>query len=349
MSQEALWAQIAGVTYSAAEDRKVIAALSSPGVVKGLEITPTTGRGVSVSVGSAVVDDKGGGCYVAYTASSTSLTIGAGVTESVYLVIDEDTALATVISGTSPPATDPYLVLGSVKAMTATLDPAYGNRGVSMVNRARAYPPSMNGINGQSLYLPLAGGGVVTGTVQADGLVVPGYLSISGEDKVPYAPKGLRLGGAHATARHYHHIASIKTPTSSINRFSSSSDMSARESVYWSSSSTGVSDYVTAPFNPAVPFALYAGVNGYYEISGAVNTEGPNTGRRRIYLSVFDGSTLSYEFIGGASTNDDVVTFAGLVPMNAGQNVRVRVAHTVGSSIDGQGGSRVMFRLVQAN
>jgi hypothetical protein len=349
VANEALWAQIAGVTYSAAEDRKVIAALSAPGVVQGLEITPTTGRGVSVSIGSAVVDDKAGGCYVAYTTSAVPLTITAGLTESIFLVIDEDTALATVISGTTPPATDPYLVLGSVKAGATALDTAYGTAGVSMVNRLRAYPPAMNGVNGQSLYLPLAGGGVVAGPVQATRLLVPGLLGVGGADLVPNAPKGVRLGGTNPTARHYHHIASLTTPTSSINRFASSSDMSARESVYWKSSSVGVSDYDRKPYNPDVAFALYAGVDGYYEISGAVNTEGPNTGRRRIYLSVFDGSTLAYEFIAGASTNDDVVTFAGLVPMKKDQNVRVRVAHTVGSSINAQGGSRVMFRLVQAN
>ena len=71
---EALYSQLAGVSYSAQEDRRMLAALASPGVVNGLKITAGAGRNITVGLGTAIVSDAphdGSGCYAWRTPPAT--------------------------------------------------------------------------------------------------------------------------------------------------------------------------------------------------------------------------------------------------------------------------------------
>jgi hypothetical protein len=332
---EALWIQQSGVDYSAAEDRRLVSAMSTFGVVTGLVITPTSGLQVSVSAGTAIVDDGAGGAYVAYTTSATVLTLPASATTNIYIIVNTTTGVVTVTSGSTPAS--PYLTIGAMttngSAVTST----------ALTPITRALPP-----NAAGAYLKLTGGTVTGPTTFSSTVTTTGLVTANGG---LYAPDGVRLGGTYPTARHYHHIGSTINPGAGgtgINRFASSSDFTGRESIYWSSSSVGVTDYANNPYNPSAEYNFYAGPTGYYALAGYVNTNGPRSGIRRTLATILTGTDISFETWIGSNANDDLMTFSGVIPLNAGQSVRVRCAHNVGETIEVQNG-RVMFRLIQAS
>jgi hypothetical protein len=185
MPPEALWVQQAGISYDASEDRRLISAMSTVGVANGFVITATTGLGISVSAGTAIVDDGSGGAYVAYTTSATTLTLTNGTT-NVYVTVNTTTGLTTVTSGSTP--SGPFLTLAAVTAASGaiTLIP---NGGVSL---SRAAPPN---VSGQFLKLS---GGTVTGEILAARLAVTGKFAVGGADSIPDAPLGIKMGGSSA-------------------------------------------------------------------------------------------------------------------------------------------------------
>lgn len=330
---EALWVQQAGVDYSATEDRRLISALSSVGVVNGLVISAGAGLQVSVSAGTAIVDDGAAGAYVAYTTTATTLTLPASATTNIYITVNTTTAVVTVTSGSTPAG--PYLAIGSATT-NGTVVTTIPNAGISL---SRALPP-----NAQGSYLKLTGGTVSGATTFTAPMTANGLITANGGIN---APDGVRLGGASPTARHYIAITDTSTVTTTINRFATSTDFSVRESIQWNTASVGTTDYATNPFNPATPYDFKAGVAGYYALSGYVNTTGATSATRRILFTVMTGTDITLETYAGA-TKDDVVTFSGVVPLAVGQSVRVRLAHNLGGPMDVQNG-RVNFRLIQAD
>jgi hypothetical protein len=333
---EALWVQQSGVTYGADEDRRLVSAMSTEGVVSGLVITATGGAGISVSAGTAIISDGAGGAYVAYTTAATSLTMPNGTT-NIYIQVNTTTAQVTVTSGSTP--SSPYLTLAAITAAGGVVSTP-PNSGISL---SRALPP-----NAAGAYLKLTGGTVTGPTTFSSTVAVTGMLTANGGLN---APEGVILGGTYPTARHYHHIGSTVAAGAGgtgINRFASSSDFTGRESIYWSSSSVGVTDYANNPYNPSAEYNFYAGPTGYYALAGYVNTNGPRSGIRRTLATILTGTDISFETWIGSNANDDLMTFSGVIPLNAGQSVRVRCAHNVGETIEVQNG-RVMFRLIQAS
>lgn len=110
---EALWTQLSGVDYSAAEDRRLITAVYNPGVINGLTITAGSGLAVSVSAGRAVVSDGLGGGYLCYfDAATTVSSLPASSTANIYVSVHPTTGQALLTAATTPPTDS--LSIGSV-------------------------------------------------------------------------------------------------------------------------------------------------------------------------------------------------------------------------------------------
>jgi hypothetical protein len=125
---EALWVQGSGIDYSAAEDRRLISAIGTAGVLgNGLLLTGVSGPQVSISAGKAIVDDGGGGSYLAYFDGTTTKAIPSSGTTNVYVAVDPVTALATIETGAEP--VNPHISIGSATA---------SGIGVPTVSNARA-------------------------------------------------------------------------------------------------------------------------------------------------------------------------------------------------------------------
>lgn len=333
---DALWTQGTGATFSASEDRRLIAAVLTPGVSSGLSIAVATGRQVTVSAGAAVVSDGAGGCYIAYMTTATVLTITASSTQNIYIVVDDPGAGGTtVVAGAAP--TDPSLVIGSATAGISTIS------SVSNV-RAVAVPPSM--ATGQPGAPVLASGGTISGPlVLSNTLQTSGLITANGG---LYAPDGVRLGSGPATAKHMG-AGSSATGTASTGNW---------DRVNFSTTpygdSNAYSDYGTVPRPSAGRFN--AGVTGDYAVSGHVVLEGNANGRRQLRLAVFKqsdtgGTNLIRTTYGqemySLTTNPPTLMMPGMVRMSGDEYFAVEVYQNAGSGLTYTGG-QCNFRLIQA-
>lgn len=339
---EALWSQLAGVDYSAAEDRRLIWALSTPGIARGLTITAGVGRQVSVAAGAAVVDDGAGGAYIAYTTAAEVRTLPVSATTNIYIVVNPATAETTIEFGATP--TNPYLTIGSAKTNATAIV-----SGSIVKASAKATPPAI-GTN----YVPLSGG-VMSGALQAPRLVVSGLFGVGGADLVPNAPAGVRLGGTYPTARHYLHC-SLKPVSGGSNQINNN----AWEGLHWNppSASNNVTDYTLKPMGSS-DYAIWPGVAGYYLFSGHVSLNGNVSGTRSSRITVWNqngsaADTLSYGVIcwegrPNATAGDAInLSLNAMVAMGPGQYARAEIFQNSGVALNTSGG-RLLCRLLQAN
>lgn len=146
MATEALWVQDAGVTYTAAEDRKLFPAIwGNEGILHGLTVTPGAGRSVSVAAGRATVDDGGGGYYVAFLDAAAEVSLSANSsgttrTDLIYLQVNPTTAAVTVgaLPGSvSTPANAVALSHVSVPSGTSTITESNISAGTRVPARVR--------------------------------------------------------------------------------------------------------------------------------------------------------------------------------------------------------------------
>lgn len=130
---EALWVQAAGVDYSAAEDRRLISSIWTPGVLYGLKVSAGAGLSAVVSPGRCVISDGVGGCYLAqFDTATTVSSLSASATNTLYVTVDPTTAQATIVKGAAP--TSPYLQIGGATTSTTAVT------GVSNVRATAASP-----------------------------------------------------------------------------------------------------------------------------------------------------------------------------------------------------------------
>lgn len=316
---EALWLQVGGVEYTAAEDRRLIRAMSVAGVVNGLVISATTGLGISVSAGTAVIDAGGGEGYVAYTTAPTLLTMPVSSTTNIYISVNTTTALVTVTAGAAP-AAGTYLLLGSVatsgSAITTTLP---------ITPTTRALPENVAG-----QYLKLSGG-AATGEVQAPSLLVPSYFQANATLGNVNAPYGARLGGTGALARCYARAtgSAIQNTTSGV----------------WATLSTPTVAYNyaypgrTAPFNTSTN-RFTCPVAGVYTVMGSAHFYAAATPKGdRICAVLRRNAAGGVVWYHEGPQNDAVVTPLGVVGVtasmdcDAGDTLEVQVIQTQGSTL----------------
>lgn len=333
---EALWVQQSGIEYSAAEDRRAISALGGVGIVNGLSVTAGTGLQAEVSAGTAIVDDGDDGAYVAYTTSTTTLTLSPNATTSVYVKVNTTTAEVTVVSGTLP--TDPYLTLGSVVTGASSV--------TSATNTAAASIPQ--GVVGK--YLPLTGG-TVSGAIQTTRVVVPGILGAGGVDTSLNAPAGVRLSGTSPTGKH--HLSTTARTGAQYNIANAAYDQ-----ILWNiptpGGSTNKTIYPRTPMVAGQEQAIYPGVSGFFLVTGYVVLSGSVTGFRRVRLAVCPvGSTTPSYAVYSSDVNPTtsggvIVNFTSGIWMNTSQYLRIEGYQNSGGTILIDSG-RLLVRLIQAD
>jgi hypothetical protein len=315
---DGLWVQAAGVEYTAAEDRRLIRALSKAGVVNGLVITATSGTGISVSAGTAIIDAGNGEGYVAYTTAPTTLTLPVSSTTNVYISVNTTTAAVTVTQG-SAPAAGTYLLLASVvtsgSGITSTMP---------ITPSTRALPENADGT-----FLKLTGG-VVTGEVQATSLHVPNILQANATLGDVNAPKGVRLGSSRPLSRCYARVY-----------------MEAAQNVAngtWTTINMTNASYNYGYQGGAAPFSTSTNrftcpVTGVYTVMGNLyfsNPSGANTGRR-IAAVVRRNSAGSIVWMHqGAQGDGSVTSLAGvtaLLDCSAGDTLEIQAYQSQGSTV----------------
>lgn len=339
MPNEALWVQQSGVDYDASEDRKLIWALATPGVSRGLVIAKGTGRQVTVSAGVGIVDDGSGqGGYVAYRSGVTTLTIPASATQYVFLVVDPTTGDTTVTAGTSLP-TNPSLTLGSAATNASAV--------TTVTNSApKAVPPAMNGD-----YVP-ATGGTMRGQLVTPDLLVPGILQANSNGV--NAPQGVRLGGVNRTARHFLNCAPQVTPAGSNNI-----NNEAWETVVFNppAASNNVTDFEDQfghlPMGSSTT-AIHAGPPGTYMLTGYLGIASKNNvGQRMVRARVRheDGSDFYYQYlldIANSGRASQYLNVSSLFMMKGADYLQIEIWQNSGLASDVSSG-RIFFRLVQAD
>lgn len=336
---EALWLQVAGVDYSAAEDRRLIKALSTAGVVEGLVITATSGTGISVSAGTAIIDTGTGEGYVAYTTAATTLTLPVSSTTNVFIKVDTATALVTVGQGTLPTA-GTYLLLATVATNASTVTST-----LPLTPTTRALPVNVSG-----QYLKLSGG-VVTGEVQATSLHVPNIIQANATLNTVNMPKGARLGGSAAMSRCFAraHMEAAHTITSGVW---TTLNMTAAVNNYGYQGGTAPYNTTTNRFTCPVA-GVYAVMGNCYFADPA----GTNAGRR-IAGVMLRRANADYWFHQGPQNPGDTTRLAGVNAMMdclAGDTLEMRAYQDQGTSVQVLNGSYAgateticTFTLVQA-
>lgn len=260
---EALWVQTLGVDYSAAEDRRLIWTMATPGISRGLQIQTVSGLQVKVTSGAAVIDAGDSTGYVGYMTGDTTLTLPANQTSAVniYITVDPTTAATTIVQGSSP--ANPSLNLGNVTTGASSV-------GVITQTTARAVPPGLSGT-----VLPITGG-TLTGALTAPSLAVSGQF-VANSSGVS-APHGVFLGGATTpTARHYARVSRTTSFTGVVTNTWTSITFGTNDV-------TPVSDYgVTAHSTSTNSQRLICGAAGDYALGGSATFAQPgnNIGTRR--------------------------------------------------------------------
>ena len=248
---EALWVQAVGVDYSAAEDRRLISAMYTAGVVNGLIISAGTGLSASVSPGRAVVNDGTGGGYLCYFDSVTTVPLTASTTNTLSVIVNTATGQATL--GTTP--------TGNSQTIGTATTSGTGVTDVSNVRAAADSPASAS-----AKYVAVTGGRF-TGQVSAPRFTTAVF---DVTDTYVSAPDGIRLGGANPTARHY--ARAFRSTTQAIPN-------STWTPLAFNTVARQATDYTTAPVGDGQQF--FAGPPGSYQLSGSAFFESNPTGARR--------------------------------------------------------------------
>ena len=248
---EALWIQAADVSYSAAEDRRLISAMYTAGVIDGLTITAGVGLNATVSAGRCIVPDGTGGSYLCYFDTATTVPVSASATNTLMVLVNTTTGQATI--GTT--AVGSRLVLG-----TATTS----STGVTATARTAANADVPTAASAK--YIP-TGGGRLTGALSG-----PRFTTASFDvtDTYVNAPNGVRLGGANPTARHY--ARAFRNTTQAI-------PTAEWTPLAFDTVSRQATDYGIAPIGQGPIF--YAGPPGSYLFSGSAMFASNTTGARR--------------------------------------------------------------------
>lgn len=250
---EALWVGGTGITYNDFEDRHLIAAMYTQGVI-GSGLTLTAGVGVvSYSPGFCAIADGTGGMYLAYFDAAG--TAAATVTSTVYVRINKTTAASDIVASTSLPssATYAFFAIGSVTASGSTLvvDPPPANR-----------QATLRGAAGASGFLPV-GGGTLTGPLSAPQVSVPGGLLATSSGL--QAPNGVRLGAAANYTQRLYARAARYTSRQSIPG-------SAWTVVLFNTLDRDINDYGAAGSQyDAATGRFYQPVGGVYHFSGSAH------------------------------------------------------------------------------
>ena len=271
---EALWSQIAGVDYSAAEDRRLISAIYTNGVINGLGLSAGAGLALVVSAGRAVVPDGTGGAYLCYFDSSTTIpSLPASSTVQVWVTVNTTNGQATLGAGTSLPTT-PYITIGSAVTSASA---------VTTVNNVRTLAASPAGVT-PTQYLPITGGSLTGSAVlNATRLTTPAFDATASFLR---APRGVMFGAASgATMRHGCRV--YRTGDAAVPN-------ATWQGLRFDSTDRTVSDYGTAtsafpaggaPTTDGTRFI--APVAGDYAISGNTFFDPNATGTRRARIRVF--------------------------------------------------------------
>lgn len=335
---EALWLQATGVEYSAAEDRRLIAAVYTPGVLDGLTITATTGANISVSAGRAIVDDGAGGAYLAYFDAATAKGLPLSSMTTVYVVVNTTTAVATIETGSTP--VSPYVTLGS-----ATTD---GTSTTAVSNVRAAAAPVSGGAS-----LPLTGG-TLTGTLTGTRFLIPGAFNATSAGVT--ASKGIKFGGASGyTARHY--ARAYRDTSQNI------ASGAAPEAINFNITDRAVSDYgITAHNGAGNGRRFYPGVAGDYLLTGSVmfdNVSVSDPGSRKAQVSRYSstGAQLwSARTDWAQNSGADLLTWSVMMNAEVGDYFMFEVSHTTGKTLTTRAASYASgnrswanMRLIQAD
>jgi hypothetical protein len=284
---EALWVQAGSVSYAADEDRKLISALSTPGVSKGLALSIGSGLQVNVAAGVAIIDDGAGGAFVGYTTGTSTVTLPASTaTNNIYLVVDPATALTTVVAGATP--SNPALQLGSAVTGATTV--------TSVTNSTvRAQPPSLADA------VVRKAGDTMTGALTVPSLATTGEVNAAG---------GLKLGSAAQPTRRHYAIVSTSNSSTSV-------PVGAWTRVNFTGAvDGGTSDYGVTPHVGNGRFQ--AAVNGFYLFSGYINWPvGTADTERAGLIARFPKTNTSGTF---AAANQGYVMTNPLIPQRSGVN-----------------------------
>jgi hypothetical protein len=187
---DALWVQASGVSYTAEEDRKLINAIFTDGVVRGLELSNGGGLNVNIAAGAATIADGDGGSYLAVLDSTTSALVSANTTASVYMQVNETTGVVSLTAGSTP--TNPYITIGSATTNASAI--------TSVSYSARATAAFRASGSSSASYVSRSGD-VMTGSLTAPTLIGYGSGTFMASSAGVYAQQGIRVGSQSYTTK----------------------------------------------------------------------------------------------------------------------------------------------------
>lgn len=308
---EALWVQASGVSYSAQEDRQLIHAIFTDGVISGLVLLTGSGLNVNVSAGLAAISDSSGyGSYLGVLDATTPVAVTANTTSTIYLTVNPTTGQCTLASGSAP--SNPYLTLGSATAGPST---------VTSVTGASSRTKSFFRSGGGSEFILKAGDSDIGTLNNVQSLSVLGAAYFESFLTGYY---GIRLGGASGY---------LKRANARVTGGAQNLPASTLTPITFGTIQRNISDY-SSSLNPAIisggfPDRFYAPVSGVYELSGSVGfTSTVTTGVVYTQIGIYDssGSVVRYKYQPAINANSGVasyVPFSALVEMTATQYAKV--------------------------
>lgn len=325
---DALWSDASGVTYTDEEDRRLIKAMLTQGIVNGLVITASSGLNVNVTSGQAIVPDTGGvtgGSFLAYTTSDTSLGIPANTTRNIYITVNETTGAVGVSASAAAPVGLSYTLLGVATAGASTISSA------SNAGSARAKP-----WNVESGYLPLAGGTItgnltVNGEMRSPNIHAPGLLqATAGSVNIPV---GARLGTSGPLMKAF---AGAHMPGGWGQTVANSAN-----GVYtWVTCNVTNLEYNQNSYGTGgmIGNRFKAPVTGLYQAEGCVlfsDPAGANEGTRRaaILRRNAAGTGLWRKLGIFPAAGHNMASVSAMMYLNATDTLELQAAHTQGASL----------------
>ena len=314
---EALWVQASGVSYSAQEDRRLITAIFTEGVINGLVLNIGTGLNTNVTAGNAVVDDDSGyGSYLAALDSTTPIAITANTTENIYLTVDPTTGVCSLAAGSAP--ANPYLVLGSATAGASSI--------TSVTGTSSRQAASFRAQGSSGAFIRKAGESGI-GDLSMNNLDVLGSAYVLG---AVHAGQGIYLGSANNPTRR---------ANASVYRNSTSQSLPAgtQTPVSFNTVYRNISDYASNIYNGVNPDRFYAPVSGVYLFSGQLaGMAYIGTGRIGGVIYQYLGSQIVASYglpnVNSADADPFSIYFNQAVTMSSGQYLRILVSPSIATA-----------------